>query len=416
MTLKNLRPLVVALGTLAIVAACGGGGGGGGGTTAKETLTIGGFNFSESSILADMYGQALKAKGYTIAYKLNLGSREVVAPALKTGQVDLYPGYAATELEFFNNKKGEAGGDPQANVTKLNTYLSAFGAEALTPSPASDENAFAVTKALATKDNLVKISDLKPVASQLVLGGPPECPTRPYCELGLKSVYGLTFKDFKSLDAGGSLTKGALEKGDIDVGLVAWRRRVGDLYRLRGPGALEEFRRGRDRLFREHPQSPTPQDERETFGGLRYFSPDPAYRLRCRLEPSDGSQLVVDTGGDDGVIRYRRAGQLRFQVQGRDCRLTVFSIAAYAGGLFLPFADTTSGQETYGAGRYLFDTVKNTDGLALELEAGSNEVTIDFNYAYNPSCAYSPLWACPLAPPENRLPVAVRAGELTYPT
>jgi len=177
---------------------------------------------------------------------------------------------------------------------------------------------------------------------------------------------------------------------------VDWRRRVGDLYRLRGPGALEEFRRGRDRLFREHPQSPIPQDERETFGGLRYFSPDPAYRLRCRLEPSDGSQLVVDTGGDDGVIRYRRA--------------------AYAGGLFLPFADTTSGQETYGAGRYLFDTVKNTDGLALELEAGSNEVTIDFNYAYNPSCAYSPLWACPLAPPENRLPVAVRAGELTYPT
>src|SRR5438309_16209 len=214
MTLKNLRPLVVALGTLAIVAACGGGGGGG--TTAKETLTIGGFNFSESSILADMYGQALKAKGYTIAYKLNLGSREVVAPALKTGQVDLYPGYAATELEFFNNKKGEAGGDPQANVTKLNTYLSAFGAEALTPSPASDENAFAVTKALATKDNLVKISDLKPVASQLVLGGPPECPTRPYCELGLKSVYGLTFKDFKSLAAGSGTS--------IDCGVPArWR-------------------------------------------------------------------------------------------------------------------------------------------------------------------------------------------------
>src|SRR5207237_9411324 len=99
MTLKNLRPLVVALGTLAIVAACGGGGGG---TTAKETLTIGGFNFSESSILADMYGQALKAKGYTIAYKLNLGSREVVAPPLKTGQVDLYPGYAATQAQFRN--------------------------------------------------------------------------------------------------------------------------------------------------------------------------------------------------------------------------------------------------------------------------------------------------------------------------
>src|SRR5438105_15764434 len=106
MTLKNLRPLVVALGTLAIVAACGGGGGGG--TTAKETLTIGGFNLSGSSILADMYGQALKVKGYTIAYKLNLGSREVVAPALNTGQVGHYPGYAAPELELFTNNKGGA--------------------------------------------------------------------------------------------------------------------------------------------------------------------------------------------------------------------------------------------------------------------------------------------------------------------
>ncbi len=195
-----------------------------------------------------------------------------------------------------------------------------------------------------------------------------------------------------------------------------WRRRVGDLYRLSGPGALDEFRRGRDRLFREHPQSPIPEEERETFAGLRYFAPDDLYRLRCRLEPSDGSQLVIDTGGEDGAIRYRRAGQLRFQLQGRDCRLTVFSIAAYAGGLFLPFADATSGRETYGAGRYLFDTVKNTDGLAFEVLAGSDEVTIDFNYAYNPSCAYSPLWACPLAPPENRLPVAVHAGELAYPT
>ncbi len=217
MTLKNLRPLVVALGTLAIVAACGGGGGG---TTAKETLTIAGFNFSESSILADMYGQALKAKGYTITYKLNLGSREVVAPALKTGELDLYAGYTASDLEYYNNKKGEAGNDPQANASKLNTYLKAFGAETLKPSPANDQNAFAVTKATATKSNLSKISDLAPVANQMTLGGPPECPTRPYCALGLHDTYGLTFKAFKSLDTGGPLTKGALEKGDIDVGLV----------------------------------------------------------------------------------------------------------------------------------------------------------------------------------------------------
>ena len=196
--------------------------------------------------------------------------------------------------------------------------------------------------------------------------------------------------------------------------LVDWRRQVGNLYRLRGPGALDEFRRGRDRLFRTHPQSPIPPEERAEFRGLRYFPFDPVFKIRCRMEPGDDSELVIDTGGEDGQIRYRRAGRLRFELDSRTCELTVFSILGYAGGLFLPFADFTSGRETYGAGRYIFDTVKNTDGLALELEPGSAQVTIDFNYAYNPSCAYSPMWACPLAPAENRLSVAIRAGELTY--
>src|SRR5665213_1967342 len=84
------------------------------------------------------------------------------------------------------------------------------------------------------------------------------------------------------------------------------------------------------------------------------------------------------------------------------------------GGLFVPFRDTTSGRETYGGGRYLFDTAKDTDGLVLEVTPGSSDVVIDFNYAYNASCAYSPRWACPLAPPENFLKVPVRAGELVY--
>jgi uncharacterized protein (DUF1684 family) len=89
-------------------------------------------------------------------------------------------------------------------------------------------------------------------------------------------------------------------------------------------------------------------------------------------------------------------------------------MSGYGGGLFLPFKDTTSGQETYGGGRYLFDTVKNTDGLSLEMTPGSAEVVIDFNYAYNPSCAYDDRWACPLAPRENWLPVPIRAGEQRY--
>jgi uncharacterized protein len=198
--------------------------------------------------------------------------------------------------------------------------------------------------------------------------------------------------------------------------LVDWRRSVGDLYRTRGADPLTRFRQGRDDLFRTHPQSPIEPDERASFTGLHYFDADPAFRVRATLEPSDGSELVIDTGGEDGAVRYRRAGTLVFRLAGEACRLTVLSLVQYAGGLFVPFRDSTSGHETYGGGRYLFDTAKDTDGLVLEIEVGLPDVVIDFNYAYNASCAYSPRWACPLAPPENHLRVAVRAGELSYKT
>jgi len=196
--------------------------------------------------------------------------------------------------------------------------------------------------------------------------------------------------------------------------LVDWRRRVGNLYRIAGPDALSRFRQGRDELFREHPQSPIEPEERSSFQGLHYFPHEPAYRVNARFEPGDGSELVIDTGGEDGAVRYRRAGVLVFVLSGQGCRLTVLSLVQYAGGLFVPFRDATSGHETYGGGRYLFDTAKDTDGLVLEITAGSPDVVIDFNYAYNASCAYSPRWACPLAPPENFLKVPVRAGELVY--
>ena len=198
--------------------------------------------------------------------------------------------------------------------------------------------------------------------------------------------------------------------------LVDWRRRVGDLYRISGPQALARFRKARDELFRTHPQSPIEPDERASFQGLRYFDPDPAYRVSARVEPGDGSELAIDTGGEDGAIKFRRVGRLVFKLGGEDCTLTVLSLAQYAGGLFVPFRDLTSRKETYGAGRYLFDTAKDTDGLVLEIKTGSRDVVIDFNFAYNASCAYSPRWACPLAPPENHLKVAVRAGELAYKT
>jgi len=215
------RPILMTiLGLSLIASACGSSGGGSPSTTARGTVTVAGFNFNESTILMDIYGKALASKGYTVNYKANLGNREIVEPALASGQIDFYPGYAATDLEFINKAKGEATGDAQATADKLNTYLSAIGAKALTPSPAIDANAFAVTKATATKYNLSKLSDLGPVASQLTLGGPTECATRPYCQPGLEKTYGAKFKAFKALDADGPLTRAALTGGQIDVGLV----------------------------------------------------------------------------------------------------------------------------------------------------------------------------------------------------
>ena len=208
--------------TLAVIvttlAACGGTASPG--TTSKGTITVAGFNFPESSILAELYGQALAHDGYTVNYKLLLGTREVVAPAIKSGQIDLYPGYAATELEYYNGGAGEATGDATATTAKLNSHLQSLSLQALTPSAAVDQNAFAVTKATQTKYSLTKLSDLAPIGSQLVLGAGPECPTRPFCEPGLKTTYGITFKDFKALDTDGPLTRAAFKNGTIQVGLV----------------------------------------------------------------------------------------------------------------------------------------------------------------------------------------------------
>jgi osmoprotectant transport system substrate-binding protein len=186
----------------------------------KGTITVAGFNFPESSILAELYGQELAHGGYTVNYKLLLGTREVISPAIRTGQIDLYPGYAATELEFYNKGAGEASGDPVATTAKLNTHLQPLGLVALDPSAAVDQNAFAVTKATQTKYNLTKLSDLAPIGNQLVLGAGPECPTRPFCQPGLEKTYGIHFKAFTPLDTDGPLTRAAFKNGSIQVGLV----------------------------------------------------------------------------------------------------------------------------------------------------------------------------------------------------
>ena len=108
----------------------------------------------------------------------------------------------------------------------------------------------------------------------------------------------------------------------------------------------------------------------------------------------------------DGVVRYTRVARIRFMARGQPAELSAFWIEGYGGGLFVPFRDATSGATTYGGGRYLYDTIKGAD-----LGAGAERIVLDFNYAYNPSCAYNDEWVCPLSPPENRLLFAVEAGE-----
>jgi uncharacterized protein (DUF1684 family) len=171
---------------------------------------------------------------------------------------------------------------------------------------------------------------------------------------------------------------------------------------------LHDFRRRRDELFARHAQSPIPVAARAAFGGLRYFPENAAAVVEARLREAPGS-LAVDTGGPDGVIDYRRVGVLETPFG----ELSLWWIEAYGGGLFLPVRDGTCGDSTYGGGRYLTDTVKGTHGRGLRW-SGGDRVLLDFNYLYNPSCAYNPEWACPLAPPENRVTAHIEAGELSF--
>jgi uncharacterized protein (DUF1684 family) len=188
--------------------------------------------------------------------------------------------------------------------------------------------------------------------------------------------------------------------------LAGYREAVARLYL--SPAGLAEFRAGRDRLFATHPQSPVPPAERVAFTGLRYFPPSAEFvaEVAVRAEPG---RLDIDTGGPDGVVRYERVGVLDTGWG----PLSLWWVAAYGGGLFLPVRDGTSGRESYGGGRYLTDTVKGTHGRGVQLLDG-NRVRLDFNYLYNPSCAYNSQWACPLAPRDNWLDTPIRAGELDY--
>jgi uncharacterized protein (DUF1684 family) len=200
--------------------------------------------------------------------------------------------------------------------------------------------------------------------------------------------------------------------------LADWRRRIATLYAdvrsmaANDPAiALAHWRAVRERLFREHPQSPLPVGARATFRAS-YFEPDPALRFEVVIEPvppaAPGAPgLELPNSGAD-TLSFSRIGAITIPLREGDRSLSVFWMAGYAGGLFIPFRDATNSHETYAAGRYLLDTAKGAD---LGGDPGRGTLIVDFNFATQPSCAFDPRWACPLAPPENRLDIAVRAGE-----
>lgn len=210
------------------------------------------------------------------------------------------------------------------------------------------------------------------------------------------------------------------------LALADWRRRVAQIYaewRLASAidpqGAWLRWREARDELFRDHPQSVLKPETRARFGGLSYFGYDPAFRFIASFEPESGTDDPHTTDSPAGGLlqlpssgpepfSFTRIGQVRLSGPLAGATLPVFWMSGYAGGIFLPFRDATSGNATYGAGRYLLDTVKGADQGA-DWQRG--EMTLDFNLAYHPSCTYDPKWNCPLAPPQSRLTVPVNAGE-----
>jgi uncharacterized protein (DUF1684 family) len=189
-----------------------------------------------------------------------------------------------------------------------------------------------------------------------------------------------------------------------ELELLDWKRRIFELYAAiraeREPErAWQRWRDVREELFRSHPQTPSPRAQ------LHYFDYDPALRVHGTVEPAEREHREIATSGEE-PYSFTRFARTHFELAGEPQSLDLYWLDGYGGGVFLSFADATSGKETYGACRYLLDTVKGSD-----LGGHDGRLVLDFNFAYNPSCAYDPRWVCPLAPPGNRLAVPVGGGE-----
>jgi osmoprotectant transport system substrate-binding protein len=182
------------------------------------SITVGAPDTTEQLIVASLYADVLRRAGATVTLRTGLGTRASVEPALASGQLDLYPDEAGSLLLYLDSNDTAAATRTATALPELRRILGVARATVLRPAPALDTEVFVVTRATATQDHLTTLSSLAPVASKLVLGGPPTCPTDPQCEPGLHSTYGLHFKSFTSLDDAGPITVAALQGGEIQVG------------------------------------------------------------------------------------------------------------------------------------------------------------------------------------------------------
>jgi uncharacterized protein len=203
--------------------------------------------------------------------------------------------------------------------------------------------------------------------------------------------------------------------------LYDYRCRVAVMYRERNRAlaagedaatVLQHFREQRDELFAHHPQSALDEEQRATFGGLRYFPYNPAGCCEATLDTDVEYTQQNITMNASETMKMTTVGHLHFTLGDKAATLALYWLDVYGGGLFLPFRDATSPAQSYGGGRYLFDTMKGSD--FLRAPDNENRIMLDFNYAYNPSCAYNYRWTCPLAPAENRLSMPISAGEMNY--
>jgi uncharacterized protein (DUF1684 family) len=198
--------------------------------------------------------------------------------------------------------------------------------------------------------------------------------------------------------------------------LVDWHRTIAELYDAIRTAPVSEreqacaiFRAARDVLFRIHPQSPLAYRQKESFSGLGYYAYSPAWRTTGRLHHEVDHETFSAGISADEDVRFTRIAKARFLLNNEPAELNLYWMEGYAGGIFLPFRDGTNGDRTFSDGRFLYDTGKGAD-----LGITSEEIELDFNFAYNPPIAYREALLCPLPPTENKIPFRIEAGELSY--